>query len=372
MTAGTSSLFVQESILSQIFRWLILHRLQFPTGLYVLLAGLVLILVFATLLVFRIASLPLSLAINSRVDSRVSNDGRSVQIVVFLLTAGLPTMLGAAAILLLDAIVRSLSVHLIPQGAQFVLGSVSNVASAVALVGPCILVLGRNGRNAAIRSLRLPEARAALFALLLPIIVYGLSPTGHFLCDRALWAQRNISSEFAPRFSDYLLVRKLFDISLWFLVFGALAEETIFRGMLLTEFLDRYGMHRGIFLTGLAWAALHFRSDSYTGASVGFVIQHLAARIFVCMAMNYVLAWMTLRWHSVIPATITHTVSNILILSKIGFIDSWNNAYTSIFLWGALAWILFRFWPVAETQSLVADSQVSIVEDSSEPSEFAI
>jgi len=62
----------------------------------------------------------------------------------------------------------------------------------------------------------------------------------------------------------------------------------IFRWMLLPNFLDRYGLHRGIVLTGLSWAAMHFHSDSCGGLSVGGVLLHLTDRILLCLVLNYI------------------------------------------------------------------------------------
>jgi membrane protease YdiL (CAAX protease family) len=101
------------------------------------------------------------------------------------------------------------------------------------------------------------------------------------------------------------------------MIFGAFAEEIVFRGLLLQNLISRYGFHRGLFLTGVVWGAYHFRGDSYSGLSVGDILLRLAYRILICLAWNYVFAWMTLRWKSIIPAGITHTVSNILIMSGI-------------------------------------------------------
>jgi hypothetical protein len=53
--------------------------------------------------------------------------------------------------------------------------------------------------------------------------------------------------------------------------------------------------------------------------------------------MNYVLAWMTLRWESIIPAGIAHTVSNILVVAGINYQTSWagelqySNGRSSLF-----------------------------------------
>jgi len=137
------------------------------------------------------------------------------------------------------------------------------------------------------------------------------------------------------------------------LTFGAFAEEFVFRGLLLRKLMFRYGLHRGIFLTGIVWAAYHFRSDSYSGLSVGGVFFHLARRILICLAINYVLAWMTLRWKSIIPGGIAHTVSNVVVLAGINDQTPWSGELR-ILEWAVVAFLLFRYWPLAEPEPAVA------------------
>jgi hypothetical protein len=72
------------------------------------------------------------------------------------------------------------------------------------------------------------------------------------------------------------------------------------------------------------WAAIHFRSDTYSGLSFGGVLVHLANRIFLCLALNYVFAWLTLRQGSIIPAAIAHTVWNILASVQSHSGDGWE------------------------------------------------
>jgi membrane protease YdiL (CAAX protease family) len=144
-----------------------------------------------------------------------------------------------------------------------------------------------------------------------------------YLVTRTNWAIYAFHQTFAPEFASYFDLSRAWDPWLLLLTFGAFAEEFVFRGLLLRKLMFRYGLHRGIFLTGIVWAAYHFRSDSYSGLSVGGVFFHLARRILICLAMNYVLAWMTLRWKSIIPAGIAHTVSDILVVAGINYQTPW-------------------------------------------------
>lgn len=149
------------------------------------------------------------------------------------------------------------------------------------------------------------------------VAIGAVVPTGHFVIDRMQWAAHDFG-KYAPRhLSSYVDLSSIWRLSILMLVFGAFAEELVFRGMLLPEFIGRYGLHRGIFITCIAWAAIHFRSDSYVGLSVGGVTRHLIMRMLFCLALNYVFAWMTLRSRSIIPSGIAHAASNMFVIAGV-------------------------------------------------------
>lgn len=211
-------------------------------------------------------------------------------------------------------------------------------------MGIVFLILGREGVVNARKAVRLPELGSVFFALLLPVAIGLVCSFLPYVIDRIRWATYDFGRIEPPRFLTYFDVSEAWNPWLLLLVFGALAEEIIFRGMLLTHFMRRYGMSRGIFFTGVVWAALHFRSDSYSGASAIGVLYHLLWRTLVCLAMNYVFSWMTLRWKSVIPSTAAHAAWNILVVGGVHDHLDWTTE-VSIILWASLALILFHFWP---------------------------
>jgi len=81
---------------------------------------------------------------------------------------------------------------------------------------------------------------------------------GKFILDRAQWAASDFGKFAPPQFGSYFNAPDM-----WFLLLfvGAFFEEVIFRGLLQTRFIHRYGLYRGIFLVGIVWAAYHFFSD---------------------------------------------------------------------------------------------------------------
>jgi len=220
------------------------------------------------------------------------------------------------------------------------------VLDAALLVGIAACILGKEGRNAARASLKLPEPRYALLGLILAFTVSSLIPGAQYLVDRANWAVHDFGKSAPPYLSSYFDVNNAWQPWLLLMVFGAFAEEIVFRGLLLPKFLGRYGVYRGIFLTGIVWAAIHFRSDTYSGLSAGGVLVHLANRVLLCLALNFVFAWMTLRWNSVIPAAIAHTTWNILVTVQPDSAQLWDKAFIFV-LWAILAYVLFRFWPLS-------------------------
>src|SRR4029077_10864329 len=101
-----------------------------------------------------------------------------------------------------------------------------------------------------------------------------------------------------PQLSSYFDFKNTWQGFLVLMILASFTEEMVFRGMLLPKFVDRYGIYRGIFFTGLSWAALHFHSDDYSGLSIAGVLLQLTQRILLCLSLNYVLVWLTFRHRS--------------------------------------------------------------------------
>jgi membrane protease YdiL (CAAX protease family) len=73
----------------------------------------------------------------------------------------------------------------------------------------------------------------------------------------------------------------------------------------------------------------------------------------MCLALNFVLAWLTLRSQSVVPAAIAHTLYNVLVFSPMGPPFA-GKAELRVALWAVLAYVLFRYWPVPPQATLRA------------------
>jgi membrane protease YdiL (CAAX protease family) len=235
---------------------------------------------------------------------------------------------------------------------------VARILDAAIFLGISLYILGRQGKDTAVKLLRLPEPRHAMIGVFIPTFISALVPAGEWAVARIHWAQHNIGLTQPPEFASYLDLVNAWQPWLLLMVLGAFAEEVVFRGVLLSFFIKRYGLHRGIFFTGIAWAMIHFRADRYSGLNFAEVLLQLVFRIAFCVALNFVLAWMTLRWKSIIPAGLAHTVWNIIVTSGIvvGFEWRWG---VDIFSWAVVAVVLWRYWPIenpTESTSIPTDA----------------
>jgi len=345
ISEGTSSIFDKRSMLAYMLRWITLHFWKFPAGLYILLIALILISVCAFRLAAGASSLPLTLPADLASNHGDHDQWRRTQLLIFVmigliaLLAGLPYVLGMAIWNLPFA-------RALPGATEFVVACAASALDAALVLGVSYFILGKRASVTVRQALRLPEPRFALLAAVLPVVIFALLPIAQLLYDRAYWAAHYFGKHSPPQLSDYMDWSRLFQPWVLFLVFGAFAEEIIFRGILLPDLIKRYSLHRGIFLTGIAWAAIHFRSDTYTGLGVGDVLLALLNRILFCLAMNYVFAWMILRWKSIVPAGIAHTVWNMLVFAPVSASSSIALELRCL-LWMILAYMLFHYWPIA-------------------------
>jgi len=161
------------------------------------------------------------------------------------------------------------------------------------------------------------------------------------LIDRSVWAAYHIGAAAAPQLGSYFNFPNPW---LFFMFFGAIFEEVVFRGLLQTTFIGRYGLYRGIFLTGIIWAAYHFNSDALLHPTEEGVLSQLGFRFFMCLSLGFVLSWLTLRSASVLPAAVAYAFYNVLV-SEFGPPFP-GKTMVQVALWAVLACFLFRYWPV--------------------------
>ena len=351
ISRAPTSVLVPATPLSLLLQWLRSNFWNFPVGLYFCLFSLLLIIAFVVRLQRGKSVLPLALPLSSISSDETTDSWTRIRLLVFILLCPLSLLQGLAGFPL--ALPYILSNHALPSVYSDLMRIGGPLVDAAVLVGIALWILGQSGIKVVRSSLQLPQPHDAFFALLLPIGLAGLLSAPSYVIARTNWAIYAIHETSAPQFSSYFDLARVKDPWLLLMVLGAFAEEFVFRGLLLRKLISRYDFHRGIFLTGIIWAAYHFRGDSYSGLSVAGVLLHLANRILICLAMNYGLAWMTLRWKSIIPAGIAHTVSNMLVVAGVNNAIPWSNEFR-ILGWALVAILLFRRWPIDQTDSMGA------------------
>jgi len=317
---------------------------EHPTGFLFALIALAMLAAFALRLYLGISSLPLRLGGSICSEDESAESWNRIQMLVFVLVCPLFMLSGflEGLFLLLNWQWYRVSFS---GFSLFTIFAAAGSASLLVLVA--ILILGKSGKAQAFSSLQLPPAKLAFLGLVLPVLIGLTISSLQFGYDRAQWAANGFGRISPPVFRSYFPLGEFLHWTLVLAVFAALAEEIIFRGMLLPSLLQRYGLHRGIFLTGLIWAAFHFHGDMHHRYSVAQALLFIASRVAICLAMNHVLSWMTLRANSVIPAAIAHTVSNVLIFGGLNGGVQFANEMR-IGLWTICAVVLFRYWPVRQ------------------------
>jgi membrane protease YdiL (CAAX protease family) len=331
---------------SEWIRWISLP------GFFFCFAGLLLIAIYVSRLAFGIARLPLSLPDNPSNQVADSAAWRQLKWLIWVLTGPLLVVTILMGFLILGFPVLFLS--RIPAYAQTVwFNKLSPVAEAVAMLGVLLWIMGKENRQLVWRVARLTEPRHAALGLSFPIGITVLISTSQYLLARAQWAAHDFGREAPTAFSSFF---KLPDPWLYLLIFSALFEEMIFRGLLQRRFIQRYGVRRGIFLVGIVWAAFHFHSDvSFSRATITDALTILGSRLAMCVVLSYSFGWLTLRFSSIIPAAFSHALYNVLVFTDVGPSFPGKNA-VRIGLWAILALVLFRYWPVQTEENHAEES----------------
>jgi membrane protease YdiL (CAAX protease family) len=334
---------------------------KFLTGFRFCLIGLFLIATYTSRLAFGIAALPLSLPGNAASTAPDSESWKRVQFLIWVLVGPLCFLYSLLAFLTIGLpMIFSMRVLAYSQSIWF--SRFSSVAEAIVVFAVIFWITRNEDRQVIWKTIRFPKPEYAGFALAIPIGIGVLLSTGQYLFDRAQWTAQSFGTLDSPQFWSYFTLP---DLWLLLLFFSAFFEEVIFRGFLQHRFIQRYGIYRGIFLVGIVWAAFHFFSDfSFVRVTDQGAILKLASRIFTCLVLSYVFGWLTLRTGSILPASLAHTIYNVLIVSEFGQPFP-GKSTLQVSLWGVLACALFRYWPArtengSETTPEVGDPEPAV------------
>jgi membrane protease YdiL (CAAX protease family) len=81
----------------------------------------------------------------------------------------------------------------------------------------------------------------------------------------------------------------------------------------------------------------------------------------LCLVLNYIFAWLTLRQGSVIPAVVAHTAWNICAQVLSHFDDRWEVEFRLV-LAAVIAYTLFRLWPISMQRETVRVDRDTVLE----------
>jgi membrane protease YdiL (CAAX protease family) len=305
---------------------------QFAVG------GFVLVAIFAELLFLGRVTLPVHLIVSPTpcADDLSENSHHRTMMFVWIMTSLLPLalLLEGAVVLVVFSIPGGPAT---PNASQAFWGD--QIGSALSLLILILLALGKKGRASVRGKLRFPEPPYLGLAALFPAAIACVWPACFYLHDRIHWAAYGWGRSDTPHLGSYFhLPRAAF---LWYLV-PALIEEIAWRGYLQPRFIRRYGVMRGIFLLGIVWGAFHFGTDFNSYMMPGTVALQIIRRLAGTVAYSYVLAWLTIRSQSILPAAVAHGVLNIFVYDPLPISTPF---WVLVALWTALGYVLFHYFP---------------------------
>ena len=318
------------------------------SGFHYCLLGTLLVVVFAGRLVAKKTSLPV--ALGERSASFADADSwRRTQTLVWAMLGPQTLVLSALSFVAFLALGR------LPANSFASVNSrMASALELVALIAISAVAVGGERTKAAWRSVKVAKPDLAVLGVLLPVLLAAAMLVVGYASSRAEWAAREFG-QYAP--PTFLPENLRFDPWFLLLLVAAFAEEFVFRGILQPRFIERYGLYRGLALVGVIWGAFHFPGDRYSGLSDAGIFEWLLSRVATCVAMGFVLSWLTLRSGSLLPATLAHGVSNMVIYAG-SFSDLRFGGLLRIAAWALLAYVLFRYWPPQTAPTPLADAAV--------------
>ena len=322
-------------------------------GLHYAFLGLLLVSIFALRLNLGASHLPLTLQ-GLKTDEEGLLWDQTITLVYLMI----------GPIYLVGNIVATIAAMPLIAGLQLTFGMpwvlLSELAGTFVVLCVALWVMPVSGRRAALGALGIPKLSFFLLALGSASAIAAAIPISVYLSDRAHWAAFDYGKLSPPDLSNYFSTPHMMVV---FGIAAAIAEEIIFRGFMQPRMIERYGLMRGIFVTGTIWAAIHFREDPYPRHSDLGVVIHLALRIAMCLALSFAFGWLTLKSGSILPAMLAHAATNFFADSAVAFeqLPGESPWAINIILWAILAFVLFLYWPIrSEPESLpVIDEEES-------------
>jgi hypothetical protein len=178
---------------------------ELPPGVQFSLTGLLLIAIFTSRLAFGIATLPLALSGGHALQSENSESWRRLQLLIWFLVS--LAFLPVALLSFLTIGVPFLLTSRLPSFVQSDLfPRLSVIPATIVVLGIALCIMGREGREAVQNSIRLPDLRWPLLALVFPIGIDLFISTGQYILDRVQWAASDFGKFAPPQFGSYFNV----------------------------------------------------------------------------------------------------------------------------------------------------------------------
>ncbi|HMI52404.1 MAG TPA: hypothetical protein VK525_12890 [Candidatus Saccharimonadales bacterium] len=200
-------------------------------------AGFLFVAIFALRLALREVQLPISVVRNGEIPGQDSEAWRSAKRVIWLGQ-------GAPILLLLPSALLSGLVTVLLSGRmpRTLLGFYTWIAPLLTvLISVWILLqlIGKENADSVISKMRFPRSPGVALGLAIPVGLAALILAGRYGYDRDDWARNLVGIADPPLLSQYFKWPALMNLTMFF---GAFQEEFIFRGILQTHFVPRYGL----------------------------------------------------------------------------------------------------------------------------------
>jgi len=223
------------------------------------------------------------------------------------------------------------------------------LSHALLLLAFMCVALGKAGRKMIPAMLRMPRAIYLAASIVIPAAIAYVGPVASYLHARILWSLDGWGKLVPPSPSSFL---GLPPASSGPYLLYPLVEEIAWRGYLQPRFVRRYGLVRGIFLVGVVWGAFHYIWDFNPAMTAQDVCIGLVARLLVTVSLSYVLAWLTIRSASVLPAALAHATYNL------GWsLPIHSPRWLTLLLWAVVGFVLLRFC-LPPSHATIAESVV--------------
>ena len=324
--------------------WVLSTIWSLGPAVHMSLFGFTLVVVFLLRLATETSNLPLSLAPASLAPTKQDESWNRILVIVWFSIPGMVLFTFVAGTLI-GTIYLVISTF-VPDRSVLLISPLDSALTTACLAGVAAWGVGKSRWNELLRFIRPPETKFGLLGVLLPVAIWQIPGLIAYLADRIQWTAFEFGNSLPPWFGSYFQFPAA--IYAWYFL-AAGFEEIIWRGYLQPRFVQRFGLMRGLFLLGLVWSAFHFHSDFQQTAYDYQVLLKVINRVAFCLALGYVLGWLTLSSRSIWPAVLAHGLSNIWAFSSIDYFN-WPRSFdlTAAIItlcWGLLAIGLFRFWP---------------------------